>query len=111
MSKFMFTGDASGLHGTAHPRIRTEPDIGPGLHFISASRTAGQTAGAARRRCRAGLARDDMTTADRVKAIIAGIIIGLMLAAPVAALVAVAGNTNEPGVFHDLSPWSFAKPR
>ena len=111
MSKFMFTGDASGMHGTAHPRIRTQPDIGHGMHFISATQTAGPTAGSARHRRRAGLARDDMTTADRVKAIIAGIVIGLMLAAPVAALVAVAGNNNEPDIFHDLSPWSFAKPR
>ena len=57
-----------------------------------------------------GLGRGDMSTGDKVKAIIAGIVIGLMLAAPVAALVAIAGD-NDPGFFHDLSPWSFARPR
>lgn len=54
--------------------------------------------------------RGEMTMGEKVKAILAGIVIGLMLAAPVAALVAVAGN-NNPGIFHDLSPWSFAPPR
>ncbi|MDJ0932140.1 hypothetical protein [Breoghania sp.] len=51
-----------------------------------------------------------MTTPEKVKAILAGIIIGLMLAAPVAALVAVAGN-RDPTAFHDLSPWSFGVDR
>ena len=95
MSKFMFQGQAGGVHGTA--------DIGPTIR--RPTRTASRWAPArrrpaVRRRC------DEMTTADKVKAILAGIVIGLMLAAPVAALVVAAGN-SDPNFFHEISPWSF----
>lgn len=81
MSKIVFLGDASGLHGTATPRSSLR-----------------------HRR------RRQMTTADKVKAIVAGIVIGLMLAAPVLGLVAAVGG-SDPVVFPKLSPWSFGAPQ
>ncbi len=81
MSNVSFFGDESGLQATAHPR--------PPL--------------SGRRRYRR---RDELTTADKVKAILAGIIIGLMVAAPVFGLVA-ATSSDTPDIFHELSPWSF----
>lgn len=95
MSKFMFQSQAGGVHGTA--------DVGPTIrrrgHTASRRAPVGRRP-VVRRRC------DEMTTADKVKAILAGIIIGLMLAAPVAALVVAAGN-SDPNFFHEISPWSF----
>ncbi|WP_321336174.1 hypothetical protein [Breoghania sp.] len=81
MSNISFFGDDSGLQATAHPR----PPLSGRRRF---------------RRC------DELTAADKLKAVLAGILIGLMVAAPVFALVA-ATTGKAPDIFHEVSPWSF----
>ncbi len=102
MSKIIFLGGmrgkASGVDAPALPRPKIRPRLKARLRPHPEYRPYTR------------FGRGEMTTPEKVKAILAGIIIGLMLAAPVAALVAVAGN-RDPTAFHDLSPWSFGVDR